>query len=369
MGGDKADLLVLVVVIGARLIVPLLIPRFPLPAIITALVIDAADQTIFQQLTDLNLDGYQSYDKALDIYYLTIAYLSVIRNWTNGYAAEVARFLWYFRLVGVVLFEFTEQRWLLLVFPNTFEYFFIAYEVVRLGWDPRRMSRRAVLGLAAFIWVVIKLPQEWWIHVAQLDFTEFVQEKVFGVEPGSWGDAFSNRPWVLVLLAAAIAALVWLAVRESRRLPSKDWPLTVSSDHPAEATLMSGTEPGPELRWPVTEKIVLISLLVAVFTQVLNVDAGALQIVAGTTLVVVANVGFSHLLARGGYEWRRIGIEFALLAVVNTALIAAYARVVGEQQMNRAAAWFFGALLTLVVLLYDRYRGLRMARTRHTVTQ
>ena len=73
MSGDE---MIFVAVLLLRLGIPLLIPRFPLPAILAALVIDAADQTIFQNTTDLNLDGYQGYDKALDVYYLTVAYLA-----------------------------------------------------------------------------------------------------------------------------------------------------------------------------------------------------------------------------------------------------------------------------------------------------
>ena len=38
------------------------------------------------------------------------------------------------------------------------------------------MSATALVGMAAFIWIFIKLPQEWWIHVAQLDFTEFMDD-------------------------------------------------------------------------------------------------------------------------------------------------------------------------------------------------
>jgi hypothetical protein len=69
------DTAIVIAVVGARLLVPLFIPRFPL-IIIIALVLDAADQTIFQEFTEVNTgeDGpYQGYDKALDIYYLTIA--------------------------------------------------------------------------------------------------------------------------------------------------------------------------------------------------------------------------------------------------------------------------------------------------------
>jgi hypothetical protein len=60
----------------------------------------------------------------------------------------------------------------LLIFPNTFEYFFIAYEGVRTLWRPTRLTRRQLIIGAATIWIFIKLPQEWWIHIAQLDATE-----------------------------------------------------------------------------------------------------------------------------------------------------------------------------------------------------
>ena len=121
---DTWAILVGVGVILARFLVPLLIPLWPLPTMIAALVLDAVDQTVFQALApDADLAWYQGYDKALDVYYLGIAYLSTLRNWTNMGAFQVSRFLYYYRLVGATLFEATGLRWLLLVFPNTFEYF------------------------------------------------------------------------------------------------------------------------------------------------------------------------------------------------------------------------------------------------------
>jgi len=74
MLASNTDTLVVITILAVRLIVPLFIPRFPLPAILIALVVDAADQTILQKATDFSLDRYQSFDKALDIYYLAIAY-------------------------------------------------------------------------------------------------------------------------------------------------------------------------------------------------------------------------------------------------------------------------------------------------------
>jgi len=128
---------VFLVVVGARFLVPLLIPRFPLPAVLAALLLDGVDQTVFQAL-GYDPPGYQGYDKAMDIYYLSIAYLSTLRNWADVNALAVARVLFFYRLVGVVAFEATQWSPMLLIFPNTFEYFFIAYEVVRCRWDPTR---------------------------------------------------------------------------------------------------------------------------------------------------------------------------------------------------------------------------------------
>lgn len=200
---DNTDLIVFLIVLLLRLVVPLFIPRFPLPGIIIALVLDAADQTIFQKFTELDTEGpYQSYDKALDIYYLTIAYLATMRNWSNLTAFEVARFLLYYRLIGVVIYEFTHWRPILLIFPNTFEYFFIFYEAVRLRWNPRRMSSTVVYAAAAAIWIVIKLPQEYWIHVAQNDVTDTLREypalipalivAIFAILAGAWWPSLAS---------------------------------------------------------------------------------------------------------------------------------------------------------------------------------
>ena len=64
------------------MLLPLLILRYPLPALIGCLVLDGVDQTIFQ-LFGYDPPGYQSYDKAMDVFYLAIAYLATLRNWVD----------------------------------------------------------------------------------------------------------------------------------------------------------------------------------------------------------------------------------------------------------------------------------------------
>ena len=141
-------------------------------------MVDAADQSIFQAFTDDPLPGYQAYDKALDVFYLAIVYFSAMRNWRDPAAFEVTRFLYIYRLVGVTLFELFHHRWLLLVFPNTFEYFFIAYEAVRTRWNPLRLTATALVTMAAVIWVFQAAPRVVDPH-RQLDFTDFMADYPF----------------------------------------------------------------------------------------------------------------------------------------------------------------------------------------------
>jgi hypothetical protein len=369
---DTYDLVVFWLVVAARFLVPLLIPRYPLPAILAALVIDAADQTIFQQFTNLSLEGYQGYDKALDIYYLTIAYISTLRNWSNKFAFQVSRFLFYWRLAGVALFELTQLRLLLLVFPNTFEYFFIFYEVCRLRWDPRQMTKGVVIGAAAFIWIVIKLPQEWWIHIAQLDTTDFLKQNVFGVPvDASWREILATNLWLiplLIVIVALVVALLWWLVR---RLPPADRKPQVSADAllPAFSEEQARRAFAEEARQIVDaallEKIVLVALMSLIFAQVLpDVQASSLQLAIGVVVIVTVNTALSHWLARQGVQRVPPSQHFAAMGLVNAVLFAGIALLLpglgGAISFGTAA--FFVLLLTLIVTLYDQYRQVYLMR-------
>ena len=363
MGGDTSDLIIFFIVVALRFIVPLFIPRFPLPAILLALVIDAADQTIFQQFTNLNLDGYQNYDKALDIFYLTVAFLAVYRNWTNSTAIVVARFLWYYRLLGVWLFEVFQERWLLMIFPNTFEYFFIAYELLRTQWDPRRLTRKVVYGIAAFIWIFIKLPQEWWIHVAQLDFTDFMKEDVFGTTTTtSWADAITNRP--LVSIALAVRDRRTDRPRRVGRASSTDTRLVVPRRRRQAGTGHHDGAP-PGTGWNVA----------AVLGEGAphRSDRRDLRERAERRHHVVADCrcdaparprqcGISEALAKRGYEWSSIGLQFVVIVAFNSALLSIYASLLGDG-LNRALTLTFGFVMTVVIVLYDRFRSDYLERT------
>ena len=177
---------VVVAIVLARLLVPLLIPRFPL-VIIAALVLDGDRQLAARRTSptvDLGPDGpYQSFDKALDIYYLAIAVpdddaqLDEPRRVPDRPvplllpAGRRARVRAARRARDAVdlpehvrVLSSSSTRW------------------CRLRFDPARCSARFWLLTAAGLWVFVKLPQEYWIRIAQRDFTDTVADHPwFGV--------------------------------------------------------------------------------------------------------------------------------------------------------------------------------------------
>ena len=370
---SSTDLFVFWFVVGLRLFVPLLIPRYPLPAVIAALVIDGIDQTVFQTFTSLPLDGYQGYDKALDIYYLTIAYISTLRNWTNIAAFQVSRFLFYWRLIGVAALELIHWRPLLMIFPNTFEYFFIFYEAVCLRWDPRRMSKRVVIGAAAFIWIFIKLPQEYWIHIAQMDATDFIKVNIFGMT--------TDAPWTEVIgqnlgawLAALVVVVVLLLLARyviKNMLPPPDWSMSFDADaHKSLPSLEQlrayfEAQVGSVISWALVEKIVMIGLVTLIFAQILpNIDGTNWQVLTAVAIVIFLNAVVSHWLAKRGVGWESAAREFVAMAVVNSGIVLLYAWLAPftAQDLNLGNTLFFIYLLTVLVVLYDRYQPVHEAR-------
>lgn len=350
MDGDTT---ILVLVLALRLLVPLLIFRYPLPAIVACLLIDAADQTVFQQFTDLPLDDYQGFDKALDIYYLSLAYIATLRNWTHATAFVVARFLFYYRLVGVLAFELGEgNRALLLLFPNTFEFFFIFYELVRTRWDPSARSARFWVLSAAGIWVFIKLPQEYWIHVAQLDTTDLVRE----------------QPWVGVLMvlgAAALALVFWFKVRPG--LDPPDHPLQLAAG-PLPEEVDSGAERWavraqvPVLAAPLVEKVALVSMVSVVFVSILpGVEASVTGTVVALAVVITVNAVLTSAVAQRGRSLESAAAELGALALVNASLVV-LANQFFDRELRTGPTLFFVLLVALIVSTYDRYRPVQDVR-------
>ena len=168
---------------------------------------------------------------------------------------------------------------MLLIFPNTFEYFFIVYEALRLRWNPDWLSRRTLIGIAAVIWIFVKLPQEWWIHIAQLDTTDLVRA----------------HPWLGVLARggarrAGRRCSGGSCCRGCRR-PTTRWRIEADPIPPAVA------DPARRDAWialhrnvfdrRLVEKIVLVFLVCVIFAQIVpGVTSTSGEILIGAAILI-----------------------------------------------------------------------------------
>ena len=234
------------------------------------------------------------------------------------------------------------------------------------------MSRGLLVGAAAFIWIFIKLPQEWWIHVAQLDMTDFLKEQVFGVPAEtSWIDAVAANPTVVLVAGIAVALLAllgwWLL---TRRLPPADRPFTIDADSqqpPVDKVAirlrrdrMAQTFFDREL----IEKVVLVAFVSVIFAQMLpGDDESALGIAVGVGLVILVNTAVSEWFIRHGRRWGSVVRQFGLMLVLNVAIVGVAGlalRLLSAEPFQHALV--FVLLLTLIVTLYDRYRPVHLTR-------
>ena len=342
---STADALVVALVVGTRFIAPMFILRFPLPAILVCLVADAIDQTIFQAAIGGDLTWYQSYDKALDVYYLSFAFISTMTNWRDEHAFQVSRVLFYWRLIGVALFEMTHWRVLLLLFPNAFEYFFIAYEAIRTRWRPERLAVVSVVGLALFITVFVKLPQETWIHILKLDVT----------------DTLAAHNELVVVMAGFLVVVVVALLRLARRSPDPDWGFTMAVSRHLEPRPSLGLR--TERLWDpiLAEKIVFLTLAGIVLAHMVpELSVNSLRLGLSVATLVFLNAAVTEWwFRRRGRGWSSTLREFLVVLVVNVVLLALVPEVLLARGLPEQDSFLLVVMLSLMATMFDRGRDTR----------
>ena len=134
---------------------------WPFAGAIVAIMVDLADLFMMNLLDLGGVSDYQSLDKRLDLVYMAM-FLVVVLRW-NGTSRSVGIGLFAYRIVGVAAFEITNEREVLLFFPNVFEFwvlFVAAAARFRPGYAWTRLN--AALWLAPLI--VLKEAQELVLH-------------------------------------------------------------------------------------------------------------------------------------------------------------------------------------------------------------
>jgi hypothetical protein len=152
-----------------RIVGSLVVLRWPFWGAILAIVVDLTDLLLLDLLVQAGVGpwpDYQSLDKWLDQVYLLAFLVVAIRDFLP-LEKRIAVGLYVFRLAGFLLFEVGGPRELLFLFPNLFEFWFLAVVIIgrlrpAFAWTPGRAA--AFLGVL----LVAKLVQEWALHIARL---------------------------------------------------------------------------------------------------------------------------------------------------------------------------------------------------------
>jgi len=150
-----------IVVIILRILIPLLIIRFPVSGVIVASIIDWLDFSVIG-----SFQHYQIIDKWLDLWFLMICAWQV-RRWGDPLAKTIAWALFAFRVVGNIVFSITDAQWLLVVFPDLFGIFYFFYVAfVQLSKQPILFYKKIYL-VPVFLSVgFTKMLQEYGLHIA-----------------------------------------------------------------------------------------------------------------------------------------------------------------------------------------------------------
>ena len=168
------------IVIALRIIVPLLILKRPLAGGIVAMLLDALDVVIVEWFGEGGMGPhYHRIDKLLDLYYLGLE-AWVARCWTERIPRLTALGLFTVRVLGVIVFEVTNARPALFIFPNLFELWFLFY-LLRNRFFP---GLKLGTWRQTLFWLVIlyipKLGQEYLLHVAGARPWDWIKRR-FGV--------------------------------------------------------------------------------------------------------------------------------------------------------------------------------------------
>lgn len=157
---------------------------FPFPGAIIAMLTDQSDLFLMNLIHAGGVRDYQEFDKLLDQVYM-LTFLIVALRW-QGIPRTIAVGLYIYRVIGVITFEVTGERDILIIFPNLFEFWFVFVagvkffhlEALPVGQGPSPDNGRlanlvpfrystAQLATVIPVLLAVKMFQEYALHVGR----------------------------------------------------------------------------------------------------------------------------------------------------------------------------------------------------------
>lgn len=156
-------------IIFLRIISAPLIFIWPLISIILSFFLDIIDIE-FASRGVLTLSEYERSDKALDLWWYSNAMLF---SWFSlPYYRLFLLTLFIFRIVGDAIFFLKNDRRILFLFPNFFENIFLLIFFSLYFKQLNFLLDKKYFFISLSIVVLLKILQEWWVHIAQISISE-----------------------------------------------------------------------------------------------------------------------------------------------------------------------------------------------------
>ena len=119
-----------IIISFVRIFASLIVFKFNFYGGLLVILIDFSDLFMMNLISLGGVRNYQTLDKFLDLFYISF-FLIISLRW-SPIVRNISIGLYIFRLVGFVLFEIFEERFILFLFPNIFEFWFIVtkYKII-----------------------------------------------------------------------------------------------------------------------------------------------------------------------------------------------------------------------------------------------
>lgn len=149
------------IVVSVRIIGSLPVLKYAFLGSIFAVIVDLSDLFIIGNIDLGGVRNYQEFDKILDLAYM-ITFLLVSFRWSRK-EKLISVFLFIYRFIGLALFEFTGERYILILFPNVFEFWIIAISFLKFRKKATFIPDSRLI-LVFVISLFLKLIHEWVLH-------------------------------------------------------------------------------------------------------------------------------------------------------------------------------------------------------------
>ena len=148
------------IISAVRIFASLIVFKFNFFGAILVILIDFSDLFMMNLITLGGVRNYQFLDKFLDLFY--IAYFLIIALRWEKLLRNISILLFVFRILGFVLFEFFQNRLILFIFPNIFEFWFLGITLLFL-LKSNITNRKIIIVLV--VTTLLKMIQEYILHV------------------------------------------------------------------------------------------------------------------------------------------------------------------------------------------------------------